>query len=137
MTREWIAVALGGMTGALLRHGVSSLITMFGSHWAPLATLVVNIVGCFAIGALFSWSFSQQLHSHWLTVGVRVGLLGGLTTFSSFALDAFHAWNQRPSISLALVGAHLTLGLVALLIGMAAASALVGASDTPSEQPVP
>ncbi|GAB5405432.1 MAG: hypothetical protein Aurels2KO_36630 [Aureliella sp.] len=121
------------MTGALLRHGVTSLLAAIGTHWAPIATLLVNTLGCFAIGALFSWSLSQQLHSHWLTIGVRVGLLGGLTTFSSFALDAVNTWNQRPSHSILLIAAHLSLGLVALLAGMALASSLAGSSETPLE----
>lgn len=137
MIREWIAVALGGMTGALMRHGITTLLGLFGSHWAPIATLVVNTVGCFAIGALFSWSFSQQLHSHWLTIGVRVGLLGGLTTFSSFALDAIQAWNHRPANSVLLVIAHLALGLVALLLGMAAATAMVESNSGAPDQPTP
>lgn len=125
MYREWLAVAIGGMTGAMLRHGLTSILASFGSHWAPVATLIVNTIGCFAIGALFSWSFSQQLHSHWMTIGVRVGLLGGLTTFSSFALDAVQAWNQRPSSSLLLIVAHLALGVSALLLGLAAGNSMI------------
>lgn len=129
--REWIAVALGGMLGAVLRHGLSSLFSHFGAAWLPAATLCANILGCFAIGYLFSWSFNNQLHNHWLSIGVRVGLLGGLTTFSSFALDVIRVWQDgRPGSSVSLAITHVAVGIMAVVVGMACA----GAFHTPESR---
>ena len=62
------------------------------------------------------------MNNHWWVVGVRVGLLGGLTTFSSFALEVVREWQSgRNGISLALVCLHCALGVAAVVIGMAIA----------------
>ncbi len=124
MMKEWIAVACGGMLGAVLRHALSGVFSLISPAWLPIATLVANVLGCLAIGALAQWSFHQQLSSHWWVVGARVGLLGGLTTFSSFGLDIVRLWQtQRTSHSMALAAAHLILGLMAIAIGMSLARA--------------
>ena len=87
--------------------------------WLPIATLVANIGGCFAIGALAQWSLHHDIGKEWWVVGVRVGLLGGLTTFSSFALDVARLWNDsNRSLSAGLAASHLVLGLLAVAAGM-------------------
>ncbi len=121
--KEWLAVAMGGMIGVSVRHGLSKLFFLLGPTWLPIATLVANLLGCFAIGALAVWSLNNQLQSQWLTIGVRVGLLGGLTTFSSFAFDVVRMWQlhkgQAPYL---LAIAHVGLGLLAVIAGMALAN---------------
>ena len=120
MHREWIAVAIGGMLGAVARHALSWLFSHIGPTWLPIATLLANVVGCFAIGALAQWSMQQELSKEWWVVGVRVGLLGGLTTFSSFALDIIVHWNDsRTTHSIALLAGHLVLGILAVAAGLA------------------
>ncbi len=119
MVREWFAVALGGMLGSLLRHAVSSLFALAGPAWIPLATLAANILGCWLIGALAVWSFHHSLSTSWWVVGARVGLLGGLTTFSSFGLDVVRLWQSgRASWSITMTCLHLTLGIAAVIAGM-------------------
>lgn len=122
MIREWIAVALGGMIGTLLRHGLNSTIRAVSPQWLPLSTLLVNIVGCFAIGWLFRWALDRQVTNSWWEVGLRVGILGGLTTFSSFALEVVSAWHVRPLVGLAIVAGHFGLGLVAVALGIGLAN---------------
>lgn len=119
MYREWMAVAIGGVSGALLRHLLSTLFQMIGQAWLPIATLVANVVGCFAIGYLGQWAFNQQQESHWMVTGIRVGLLGGFTTFSSFAFDLVRLWQaQRPEAAIGLGALHIILGLAAVVVGM-------------------
>ena len=118
MLKEWLAVAIGGMLGTLVRYALGLWTRGFGSHWLPIATLVVNVVGCFIIGALFKWSIQRELHGTWWDVAIRVGFLGGLTTFSTFGLDVMQAWHSRPMIALGLIAAHLMLGLGAVALGM-------------------
>jgi len=120
--REWIAVALGGMIGTLVRHMLNTSIRSFSPQWLPVSTLLVNVVGCFAIGWLFRWALDRQLSHAWWEVGLRVGVLGGLTTFSAFAIEVFIAWQTRPLLGLAIVAGHLGLGLAAVALGISAAT---------------
>ncbi|RMF37970.1 MAG: CrcB family protein [Planctomycetota bacterium] len=119
MILEWFAVALGGMLGSLLRHALSMLFALAGPGWVPIATLAANVIGCGMIGALAVWSFQQSLSTSWWVVGARVGLLGGLTTFSSFGLDVVRVWQSgKLSWSLTLTCLHVALGISAVVAGM-------------------
>ncbi len=119
MIREWIAVAIGGLMGTVIRHGTARLFSLAGPMGVPTATLCVNVAGCFAIGYLAQWSISQQLENHWWVVAIRAGVLGGLTTFSSFGLDIVRLWQaERPEAAVGLATAHVVLGLAAVIFGM-------------------
>lgn len=119
MMREWLAVALGGLVGTLLRHTTVSLFSLGGIFGVPLATLTVNSLGCLAIGYLAQWSLENNLENHWWVIGIRAGLLGGLTTFSSFGLDIVRLWQSaRPEFAVALASAHVFLGIGAVIVGM-------------------
>ena len=118
MAKEWLAVAIGGALGVTLRHAIAIGFASLGASWLPIATLVANLVGCFSIGALSQWSLQADSHGHWWVVGVRVGLLGGLTTFSSFALDIVKIWQSEKLVwSSSLVAMHVLVGVLALLLG--------------------
>lgn len=119
MLKEWFAVAVGGMLGVMLRHALSGAFSLIGPAWLPIATLVANVAGCFAIGALAQWAMQNQCMSTWWVVGTRVGLLGGLTTYSSFGLELVRLWNDgRTTYTLGLAAGHLVLGILAVAIGM-------------------
>lgn len=125
--KVWMAVAVGGMIGSLGRYGLLLAFALVGPAWAPVATLAANLLGCFAIGWLAHWSFLLEQSNHWLVVGVRVGLLGGLTTFSSFALDVYRLWQTgRPGLSLSVASLHIVLGLAAVVAGIALSQAVHG-----------
>lgn len=84
-------VAVGGAIGSCLRYGIGLLETIFSTK--GLGTLIVNVAGCFVIGALYMLSTRYEISSH-LRLFLFVGLLGGFTTFSTYALDAitmFHS----------------------------------------------
>lgn len=121
MFKEWLAVALGGMIGTLVRHSLNTSVRHWHPAWLPLSTLVVNVVGCLAIGWLYRWASDREMVNQWWEVALRVGVLGGLTTFSSFALEVVNAWHHRPSFACAIIGAHLAVGLLAVALGIQAA----------------
>jgi CrcB protein len=85
----WIAVAVGGAIGSVARHGVNRLVHQ---GWPllrfPIATVIVNAVGCCAIGVLAGLIATGRLpmRTTWREF-VFVGILGGFTTFSTFGLD--------------------------------------------------
>lgn len=82
-----LAVASGGAIGALLRWGLSLWLSQPGSHW-PLGTLLANGIGAYAIGVLAALSATSAALSDTTRLFLMVGLLGGLTTFSTFSLEA-------------------------------------------------
>lgn len=82
-----LAVAAGGAIGASARYLVGIAIVRSIGHGFPWAILTVNVIGALAMGLLVGafahiWSPGRTMQA-FLTVGV----LGGLTTFSSFSLD--------------------------------------------------
>lgn len=82
-----LVVMLGGAIGSLLRFIVSYGFTI-NNQPAYLATLAVNLVGSFAIGCCYAWFSSRTEISEATRVLLMTGLLGGLTTFSSFTLES-------------------------------------------------
>lgn len=79
---EWILIALGGGVGATLRYSTQRFIQQMDvpSFWA---TALVNLLGSFLLGNVGSWTFIESTMLSFLTIGV----LGGFTTFSTFAFD--------------------------------------------------
>ena len=89
------AVAAGGAMGAVLRYGVSLSFGagLFGIA-GPLATLLVNVAGSGLMGCIAgAIAAGITLPEAWRGF-FAVGLLGALTTFSSFALDAGQLWQK-------------------------------------------
>lgn len=116
-----LAVAAGGALGALLRWWASlGLTRLVGSTW-PAGTFAVNVVGSFAIGALFAWSQGADV-SEGTRLFVTVGLLASFTTFSTFTFEAFvmiqtGAWAR----ACAYVAGGVVVGVACVAAGMAAA----------------
>ena len=82
----YLWVGLGGAAGAMARVG---LMQFFPASFleVPLRILLVNIVGCFLIGAIAEAFAIYGNPSMSIRHFVITGFLGGFTTFSSFALD--------------------------------------------------
>lgn len=81
-----LIVAAGGAAGAVLRYLIGRIPLGSGQGF-PIKTFIINVVGCFLIGAVTALA-SEQLSAHPRTVlFLKVGICGGFTTFSSFALE--------------------------------------------------
>ena len=78
----WLAVAFGGAGGAVLRWLLSTRLNTS----LPWGTLLVNVLGSFAIGYLFVVLDGRGIGDPH-RAGIIVGLLGGFTTFSAFSLE--------------------------------------------------
>lgn len=81
-------IALAGAVGALLRYGVSGMTHRFAGEGFPYGTLAVNAIGCFAAGVLTGATLGgATAMREEVRVALFVGLLGGFTTYSTFAKE--------------------------------------------------
>lgn len=119
---ELVLLAVAGGVGTLLRVGCGALaVKLCGeSAWVtPGATLSVNVVGAFAFGSLFGLAQSRQLLTHSQQTVLLVGLLGGFTTYSSFAFQTVQMLDHGRIVAATLyVVATTTLALGAAWLGL-------------------
>lgn len=122
------AIAAGGAVGSLLRHAITRGAFLGGFH-AAWGTLLANLVGSFAIGVLAGYVLVGGELSPRMQIGIRVGLLGGLTTFSTFVFDFYSLMNnQRPGIAVTYLCANVGLGIACVVAGAAYGKTLVDAT---------
>lgn len=111
-------VAAGGATGSLGRYAVGLALPHVAGTF-PWAAFVVNVTGSCAMGLLVAWVLSMQDPHPLLRPFLGVGVLGGWTTFSSFALDVHAlAGAGRAGQAIGYVLASFVAGLVAVGIGL-------------------
>jgi len=114
----WIAVAIGGASGSLLRYllGLWARVAVPGF---PLATLVVNAVGGVCIGLIFALTAARPDTPEWLRTGLVTGVLGGFTTFSAFSLETLLLWREgQGALALANIALNLLLSLGGCALGL-------------------
>lgn len=112
-----LLVALGGALGASARYGVAVASgKLLADRVWPWATLVANVLGCAAIGFALAMvrdgSLGPQARLFFVT-----GILGGLTTFSSFGVETFAlAESGRWGLAVLYVAVSVAAGLAALWV---------------------
>jgi len=84
-----ILIAMAGLVGTLLRYWLSGLVARQYGETFPWGTMAVNLIGCFATGAVFCLTEERFLVSPTVRTVILIGLLGGFTTFSSYGLQTF------------------------------------------------
>lgn len=117
-----IAVASGGAIGATLRLYINTVVNKHFVHALPLGTLTVNLIGSLLIGMLFAYfHFNTALSPHLKTFMIT-GILGALTTYSTFAIESFflleagHYLQAFANMALNLFGTILFAGIGYILI---------------------
>ena len=122
MIKVAIAVALGGAAGSLLRFLTSAWVVANWPRHYYLATLTVNLIGCLAIGFLSAWFLLRSDIPLVLRTGVTVGVLGGLTTFSSFSLEVLRLLESgQHGLAISYLLSSVLGGLGAAWLGMSLA----------------
>src|SRR5947208_10327694 len=116
----YLIVFLGAGVGGALRHGVNvGAVKLFGLDF-PYGTLVVNIVGSFAIGLFAGYfAFRPGIAQH-LRLFLTTGLLGGFTTFSAFSLDtALLIERHNYALAAGYIAGSVAASVSALFLGLA------------------
>ena len=115
-----VLVLAGGALGTGFRYFLSSFIySSVKEPTFPYANLIINVSGSFALGLLAELFESRLLVSPAVRAALLTGVLGGYTTFSSFAFETFSLLRDR-QVGLAIlnVAASMILGLCAVWLGI-------------------
>jgi fluoride exporter len=96
---RFILICLGGAIGTGLRYVTSGLAARWLGADFPYGTLIVNIVGSFLIGLIQQVGTTSLLMPDTTRLFLTVGIMGGLTTYSSFSYETIRlaqmgAWGQ-------------------------------------------
>lgn len=119
MIKNLLLVGIGGGAGSMLRFLFA---VWFKNSSFPLATFLVNMIGCFVIGIVIAVSLrNSSFDANW-RLFLATGLCGGFTTFSAFSAEGLQMLQeQRYGIFALYVVGSIVLGLVATWLGFSIA----------------
>ncbi|MCK5078930.1 MAG: fluoride efflux transporter CrcB [Bacteroidales bacterium] len=120
-----ILLLAGGGIGTVARYVVSDYTHKYYLGSFPLGTLAVNIIGSFIIGILWGM-FDMQNLSHGLRAFLFIGILGGFTTFSSYAIESYNMFRDGDTkLAMLNIMANNVLSIGMVIIGLMVSSALM------------
>ncbi|WP_448823021.1 fluoride efflux transporter CrcB [Capnocytophaga sp.] len=118
MIKDILIVGLGSFVGGTLRYMLSIAFNKIArSCRFPIGILVVNVLGCFLIGVLYSY-FKNRVGESLLPLLLMTGVLGGFTTFSTFSLEVLQLYQQNELLKAILyVIVSVGIGILACFLG--------------------
>ena len=123
MLRSILLVAAGGALGSAGRFVLSRLVQEGVATAFPIATFVVNIVGCFVIGLVYGLSARGNAMGDGVKLLLTTGFCGGFTTFSTFCNEGVSlVRSSSHTLALAYAMGSVAVGFAAVFAGMWAAS---------------
>lgn len=115
------AVGLGGAIGAILRYFVNHNVhRVFGFGW-PYGTFGVNIIGSLLMGVFMGWFLkqNQSVNSEYLRLFFAIGMMGALTTFSTFSMDIYFLFQKNALLDIFLyISLSIICSIGALFFGL-------------------
>lgn len=118
MIKEVLLVGVGSFVGGGARHLVSRMVQTGAVGQFPLATFIVNVVGCLLIGFLSALRWTGGWMSPEMRLLLTTGFCGGFTTFSTFMNEnASLASDGRGAVAVVYAALSLSVGLAAVWAG--------------------
>lgn len=112
-----LLVGSGGFIGSVLRYFISVNTPHKFLSSVPTATLLVNIIGCFIIGAIFGVGERTEINPN-VRFFLTAGFCGGFTTFSAFSVETFSMFkSEMISQAFIYIIASIVFGLVTTFAG--------------------
>ncbi|WP_345993572.1 fluoride efflux transporter CrcB [Sulfurimonas sp. HSL-1716] len=111
-----LAIGSGGFIGAVLRSYLNGVISHRVPHDLPFGTLGVNLIGSFIMGVLVAYFMYTAFFSLHIKSFLSTGILGALTTYSTFAIESFMLI-ERGSLTLAFLNMGLNVFGTVLMAG--------------------
>jgi fluoride exporter len=126
MIRTLLIVGTGGFIGTVLRYLVQVYAEKLMNSTFPLGTLLVNVAGSFLIGIVYAFAEKGNLMNSEWRIFLAVGICGGFTTFSTFAMDNLNLMKDNSLLQLMLyAGGSLFLGIMAVYLGIILTRAII------------
>lgn len=117
-----ILISIFGVLGVLTRYSADI-------YWSdknqvfPIATLIVNIIGCFIAGFVYTLLSKKLLLSEQVSASIIIGFCGGLTTFSGYCLQSLNLMQQGEILkAFSFIMISVALGLVTIFLGIKSAA---------------
>ena len=118
MIKSLLFVGIGSFIGGVLRYSISTFVKGAAGNAFPWGTLAVNLLGCFLFGVVYALFAKYSTHSSIVYLLLTTGVLGGFTTFSTFAHESMlMLQNGNYGSFLGYVAASLVAGLVFMALG--------------------
>ena len=119
MLKTALIIALGGGLGSTLRYFTSIFVSKYWSSNFPLATFIVNSIGCLLIGFIIGLLEKNQLSDSRLKWFLVTGICGGLTTFSAFGMENYYLFqNNNSLLAFVYIAMSIVIGLLAIWFGV-------------------
>jgi CrcB protein len=119
--QKLMLIGLAGALGAVARYTLGGLVQRYTGATFPWGTFVVNIIGAFLFGLIWSLVEQRLVISVEARVIILSGFLGAFTTFSSFMFESSSLIGEAQWGLAALnIGGQIVLGLAAMFLGLAA-----------------
>lgn len=121
-----LLVGCGGFIGASLRYIISvNAARLFGANF-PYGTLIANILGAIIIGFVMRLSLDTILISPNTKLFLTTGMMGGLTTFSTFSYETVSMFSEGNIVfGFANLGLNVVLSFIGVVVGMGIAKIIV------------
>lgn len=111
-------VGIGGFIGACLRYIISIYSPKLFGTQLPYGTLIVNVIGGILIGLIMELSLTTDLISPNSKLFLTTGIMGGLTTFSTFSYETVTLFSQGSYILAMLnTGLNIVLSMTGVVVG--------------------
>ena len=117
LLKNILFLAAGGAAGTILRYLGQKYISV-GTSSFPYPTFLINVLGCFLIGILYSIWVKNQSANEDMRMLLMTGFCGGFTTFSAFSLEGMRLIQQEKIlIFFVYFAASVIIGLLATFAG--------------------